>query len=309
MSSRYIEVALDGSFGSVLGRDNIGTIVMVTAIICLGILYAIVRYSALKSDIGPMTYVATRFLFGAVIMGLFQGVTQYLDKGNRDEVPNAHYWRDVALWGGLVGIFLFGFSIALQYGEKTQSAAQTSFIVGMYVVVIPFLELIISGCKHHLSWISWIAIAIDIPGLILVSGCAESNCFESVEWGTLINMVGMLCVAAHTLTSAFGVKSVGSGPVLMTSFCVCAVIATILALIIETDQWKYPCTEITSNWYLIISSSFAETLCAVCITVALAFLSTSRAAIIMSTESLSGAVFGFIILGEVSWICYIVTLR
>ncbi len=312
MADKFLEESLVSALGPILGNDNLGSILLLSAILCLGFLYVCIRYSMTESVVSPLTFIAWRFIVTVLYLFILQFATKIYEKVSCkperinselcdviEPIKSKQYWYDLFLWGSLIGIVLLGMTIGIQYAEATESAAKTAFVIGMYVVVIPFAEMALSCFSYNLPWKSWVAIVIDIPGVFILSGCTQTNCFNNFQWGTVYNIFSMFCVAAHTLLTARGMAAVGTTPIIIFSFSFCAVGSIILALIFETDQWVYPYTQFTKHCGLIFLTSFIEFIAIILFTVALGIISTSRAAIVMSVESLSGAVCGYLILGEV----------
>ena len=296
MADRFLENSLVNAIGTVIGNDSLGSILLVIAIVCFGVMYTIIRYSMINTGVGALTFVATRFILSTVLLVvLYLLLMQCGCSFQWNQID----WKEFVLWGSLTGFTLLCITIALQYSEITQTASQTSFILGMYVVMIPLVELALSNFTMVLPWRSWLAVAIDIPGIFLVSGCTSPDCFNDLHWGVLINIFAMLCTVANTILYGRGVGSVGVMPLLTFSFAFCAFFGTILALIIETEQWEYPYAQIRETWWLILAGGFLEFLIFVCMLVALTFTSTVRTSIVTSVESLSGSLFGYLLLGEV----------
>jgi drug/metabolite transporter (DMT)-like permease len=215
-------------------------------------------------------------------------------------VTNRQFWFDGLKWGTIVGLFVLGLTIGIQYGELSESAGKTSFVVGMYVVVIPICEMFLSGFAFSLPLRTWIAIAIVIPGIFIISGCTQTNCFAGgFQWGVLFNFLAMLCVAGHALATARAMPVIGASYLLLFEWAFCVFWSLLFALIFEAEYWVYPFTEIRANFGLIMLTSAGEFISVICITVALGIISTTRAGVVMSIESLSGAICGYIFLGEV----------
>ncbi len=311
MADKFLEESLVKALGPVLGNDNLGSILLILAILCLGLLYVSVRYSMTETNISPITFVAWRFILSVLIIIILHMVAKLSQfswsikcTGDlwrpSEQFKSKEYWSNLLMWGSLAGIAVLCFTFGVQYAEKTQSAAKTAFVIGMYVVVIPFAEMALSSFSYNLPWKSWLALVLVIPGVFILSGCTQTNCFNNFQWGILYNVCAMFGIAAHTLVSARAIDAVGATSFMYFDFGFCAVVSVILAVILEPSEWVYPCTAFTEHWRLIFAAALVEVLAAIFIAVALSIVSTSRAAIVMSLESLSGAVCGYLILGEVT---------
>ena len=87
-------------------------------------------------------------------------------------------------YGSICGIMNFGGSAYQQSSLEYLSAGKVGFITGSYVVIIPFIEYLMPIYSKHLNSWTWIAAFMNLLGLYLLSGCAESDVCISGSIGT-----------------------------------------------------------------------------------------------------------------------------
>ena len=183
----------------------------------------------------------------------------------------------------------------------TETTGQTSFIIGMYVIFVPVVESALHlfvKCPPPRTWVSAVLVFV---GVFFLSDCATDNCFEDYQHvGVLYALACMLVVVAQIIATSRAVEIVGATSVVFASFCVAFVIVLFFALIFETDFYTASgWSAIYSALNLIIVNAMAEYFVALFMTIGLNHLTPERATILLSLDSLSGAFFGWVILGEV----------
>ena len=104
------------------------------------------------SEVPPLTFVAWRFLLGALLLSIFA-----FPRGRRI------WWH-----GTLAGLALFGGYAFQTVGLTETSASNSALITGLYVVITPFLAALFA--RRPPSWWSVGAAALSFGGLILITG-------------------------------------------------------------------------------------------------------------------------------------------
>ncbi|HHY75867.1 MAG TPA: DMT family transporter [Firmicutes bacterium] len=241
---------------------------------------------------GPFTYLAVRFLIAGVIL-LFWHIARagVPSKGHR--LPPGHAWyeasREFYLGGILTGLALF-FSYATQtLGLMTVAAGKAAFITGLYVVIVPIASRALAREAPDRPTLAGVILAA--VGLALMS----LNLPFQVARGDFLVFLCALGFSAHILLvshySGYG------DTVLYTAvqLLVVALASGVAALIAET-----PLFIPASAWPAILFTSI--------VTTALAFLvqstvqrytSATHTALIFSAEPVFGAVFAWLLAGEV----------
>lgn len=152
----------------------------------LGLVYASAIWGStfimVKSSLdalNPVTLVAYRFLLAALLMGA------YLIWQRKPLFSNFKY----GLTLGIVLIFLY---IPQTVGLQYTTAANSGFITGLFVAFVPPLSLLIPKQKPRPA--QWIAVAISLAGLWLVTGGVRS-----VNIGDLITLSAAFTYTLHIM--------------------------------------------------------------------------------------------------------------
>lgn len=148
---------------------------LVFASFLFGATFVVVK-SAVE-DIGPVSFVAWRFLIGGVILAVIA-----LPRG-------ANIWRD----GSVAGLALFGGYVLQTGGLTLTSATNSALITGLFVVLTPFL----AGIFHRYRPSPWSvgSALVAFIGLFLVTG-AEG---VSLGGGDLLTLGCAFAFALHVV--------------------------------------------------------------------------------------------------------------
>lgn len=189
-----------------------------------------------------------------------------------------------------IGTLLFTGAALQQVGLETTSVTNSGFLTGLYVVMVPFLAVVLFWQWPHP--IVWPCALTALTGIYLLSG-------GNVEGLSVGDWLTIACAAFWALQIIFINRlAVKSGRPIMLSlvqFLVCAA----LGLIISSGTEHSNVSDILSVAPLIIfagifSSGIAFTLQAV----GQRFTTSAQAAIMLSSEALFAALFGAMLLGE-----------
>ncbi|QDZ01992.1 DMT family transporter [Nitratireductor mangrovi] len=241
-----------------------------------------VAQSTAMAAVGPFLFVGLRFLVAAVAMlpfALREHAVAKTGLQTRD-------WRAFAV----IGLFLFGGMAAQQVGLLTTTVTNSGFLTGLYVVMVPFLAVLIYRQWPHP--VVWPSAAMALAGIWLLSGGA-------IERLTVGDWLTILCALFWALQMIFIARhAAGSGrPVTLavTQFAVCAALGLAVALLVEPiglDAIRAAAPEIL--YAGIFSGGIAFTLQAV----GQRYTTAPQAAIFLASESVFAALFGAYFLGE-----------
>lgn len=169
----------------------------------------------------PLTYNACKYSSSTILLQIFQsffGNRQSVDfkdhpfkagniphvfLGELEEIrvakETSYDWKHVCMWGFICGLGDAGAAIFQQMGLVNVSADKTSFIIGMYVVLVPVVTWLVPALgegegEGAVSFWSWISIGFSMVGLYLLSGCAEEQvCVGgAMGQGELLVFISML---------------------------------------------------------------------------------------------------------------------
>ncbi len=189
-----------------------------------------------------------------------------------------------------IGTLLFTGAALQQVGLQTTSVTNSGFLTGLYVVMVPFLGVVLFWQWPHL--IVWPCALTALTGIYLLSG-------GKVEGLSVGDWLTIACAVFWALQIIFINRlAIKSGRPIMLSlvqFLVCAALGLIISGGIEHSS----IASIISVAPLIIfagifSSGIAFTLQAI----GQRFTTSAQAAIMLSSESLFAAIFGALLLGE-----------
>ena len=257
----------------------IGGLILVTVIWGGGFVASDIALESMK----PFQIMMVRFLLASVLMGIIS-----LGQKNREEksVDRAGAIRA----GILMGIALFvGFSlqiIGLQYTTPSKNA----FLTALNVVIVPFIAFIILKKKIGAKGI--------IGAILSVVGVALLSLNGNLTLG-LGDALTLICAVGFAFQIFFTSEFVKKYPVsvlnmvqMITAFVLSAVSLVFFG---ETD---FQVT--TQGWLSVLYLGvISTTLCYLLQTVCQRYVDETKAAIVLSMESVFGTIFSIIILHEV----------
>ena len=257
----------------------IGGLILVTVIWGGGFVASDIALESMK----PFQIMMVRFLLASVLMGMIS-----LGQKNREEKSVD---RTGAIRAGiLMGIALFvGFSlqiIGLQYTTPSKNA----FLTALNVVIVPFIAFIILKKKIRAKGI--------IGAILSVVGVALLSLNGNLTLG-LGDALTLICAVGFAFQIFFTSEFVKKYPVsilnmvqMITAFVLSAVSLVIFG---ETD---FQVT--TQGWLSVLYLGvISTTLCYLLQTACQRYVDETKAAIVLSMESVFGTIFSIIILHEV----------
>lgn len=246
---------------------------------------AFVAQSEAMAYMGPMAFTGVRFLIGALVVtplmwlewrGL-QRADQPLQRGDGLKIA------------GLGGLLLLGAAMQ-QIGIVSTSVTNAGFLTALYVPLVPVLGWLM--WRHLPHWSVWPGALACLVGAYLLSGA------HSLSIGR-----GDLWVIGSALPWAFHVLLVGrvahrmAAPFLVAGgqFVVCGLAALAWALAFEPLQWA---DLQAALWPLLYTGVFSVGLAFTAQVVAQRYAHAADAAIILSSETLFAALFGYLLMGD-----------
>lgn len=242
---------------------------------------AFVFQKTAMDHLGPMTFVAARSLVGSLAL---VPLAVYETRKRQTALP-PDFWRLTA-W---TSVALFGGEALQQIGMVSASVTNSGFLTALYVVCVPFVAWILM--KLRPPTIVWPAAALSFVGTWLLGG----GDIMALSAGDKLVAASAVLWAVHVVLT--GRAAAFDRPLLFTAvqFAIVTVVSGAIALATETITRA----GLQSAWAEIayvglISSAFTFTI----LIVAMRHTSPGEAAIIISTESLFGALGGAIFMGE-----------
>lgn len=245
--------------------------------------FAFVAQTVGADYIGAFTFNGIRFLLGALSL---IPVIHFFEK--TDMTPELK--KKTLICGSIAGVFLFSASTLQQFGiQLTGNAGKASFITGFYTVLVPVAAFFILHKK--VSPFTWVGVVFAVVGLYFV--CMNGG--ESFGFGDVLTLIATCFWTAHIVFIDYSTESIPPICFSMVQFFVCGFLSVICALIFEDITFS----SITAAALPIIYGGFMSVGVAyTCQAVGQKYADPAPAAIILSTESVFGAIGGAIILGE-----------
>ncbi len=246
---------------------------------------AFVAQSHGMEHLGPMAFTGIRFLIGALVVApLMWREWQELQTKNK---PLRRI--DAAKIAGLGSLLLMGAAMQ-QIGIVSTTVTNAGFLTALYVPLVPVLGFVL--WRHLPHWSVWPGALACLVGAYLLSGA------QSLSIGR-----GDLWVILSALPWAFHVVLVGrvadrmAAPFLVAGgqFAVCGLMALIWALLNEPISAEGLQAAAGS---LIYTGVFSVGIAFTAQVVAQRYAHAADAAIILSSETLFAALFGYFMMGD-----------
>lgn len=234
--------------------------------------------------VGAFSFNAARFALGALSLLPVMAILR-----SRATTPfRTPSPRLTAAWGGAAGLVLFTASTLQQVGIETTTAGKASFITGLYIVLVPVLGLVLG---HRTNARTWTGVVLAVAGLWLLSFVPG---FSLVAGDGLV-LIGAFFWAIHILVIDRANLDVDALQLSAVQFATTAVLSAVAAVATEATPFAGLGDAVVPVLYAgLISVGIAYTLQVV----AQQWAKPAHAALILSLETVFGAVGGALVLGE-----------
>ena len=224
------------------------------------------------AQVPPLTFVAWRFLLGALLLSIFA-----LPRG-----------RTIWWHGTLAGLALFCGYAFQTAGLTETSASNSALITGLYVVITPFLAALFA--RRPPTWWAVGAAAISFAGLILITG-ADGLSFER---GDLLTLACAFSFSMHIVILSRLARHHPVVPFTAVQLAVTSALAFPTALIIEGAVLPP-----TSVWgALLITGIGASAGCFVLQIWAQTVVGATTAAVVLAAEPAFAVATAWVVLDE-----------
>ena len=226
----------------------------------------------------PYQILAGRFLIGAIVLSLI--FFRKLNKLNKTTL----------IKGALLGIFLY-IAFALQtVGLQFTTPSKNAFLTAVNVVIVPFLGFLLY--KRKIDMYELAGAVLAIVGIAVLSLQLSSN----INVGDVLTLGCAVGFAFHIFYTAKFVKT--EDPVVLTivQMVTAAVIGCVVVLFRGEANFSMETEGMMNLLYLGI---FSTTIAFLMQTIAQKYITETKAAIILATESFWGMVFSIVILSEI----------
>ena len=193
--------------------------------------------------------------------------------------------------GALVGLLLCGAYIVQTIGLSMTTAGKNAFLTTVYVLLVPF------GCyavfKDKLNKRNFIAAALMLAGIGCLSLDGESG---GLNLGDLLTLAAGALFAAHIMAVERCQRKTNTYALIVLQFAFSAGFALIYSLIFERGM---PVTmEMSTAGGLLYLAVFSTTIAMSLQNIGQSMAPSSHAAILLSLESVFGALASWLLLGE-----------
>lgn len=257
-------------------RKYIGEIGLLVTAIIWGTGFPV---SAIALDyFSPYQILAGRFVIGAILLGvIFYKKLLKLSAA-------------VLLKGGLLGVFLYGAFAFQTVGLQYTTPSNNAFLTAVNVLIVPFIAFVLYRRKVSLFEIAGAILAMTGIALLSLNGSL------TVNPGDVLSLLCAVFFAFHIFYTGQFVRKEDAISLTLVQMTVASVIAWIVIGVKGEASLPMTTASATSLLYLGV---FSTTLAFLLQTVAQKHVSETKAAILLSMESLWGMIFSIIMLREI----------
>ena len=242
--------------------------------------------------ITPLFFNGLRFLLGFVFIAIIYIIFQKgkLDPTISESDEKLHSLKAQILGGTYMGLLLGMGGLFQQLALVSGTAGKTAFFTALYTIMVPIISAVF--LKTKIQGKVWFGAVIAVVGIYLIGGGGNFSMTTS-------DVLALLCALSFAIQIlVIGKFSPGSNGLFLSSVqaFVAGIFNLILGLIFESGNSFEGV--MNAFWPLMVSGFIAMALPYSLQIMAQKNVPPSIAAIILSLESVFGAMFGMIILGE-----------
>ncbi len=230
----------------------------------------------LVDGMGPFTVIGLRFILAVAFLSIF------------------YYKRLKIHKSELMRLIIIGSALYLGFAGQTigmnhTSTTNVSFITGLNIVFVPFMALIISKKRINLKNI--VAAIIGMIGLYFLTGG-----MSHLASGDILALFGAIAFAVHIVLISKFAQDIDVIKLAIWQMLICSILAFITAIIIS-EPVIYSIQTMNVGVAL-FTGIVPSAICFLGQNVGLKYTEEAKGSLILATESLWGAIFAILILGE-----------
>jgi len=246
---------------------------------------AFVAQSHGMADVGPMLFTGVRFLLGAAVVAPLAWAERRKLAGQGRALTR----RDSLTIAGL-GLLITAGAAMQQIGLVSTSITNAGFLTALYVPLVPVLSWLLLNQLPH--WSVWPGALACLIGAFLLSGARELNVGlgdlwvigSALPWALHVLVVGRVADRmAAPFTVAFG------------QFLTCGLVSMAIAL--GTEPLSLAGLR-GAAWPIVYTGVMSVAIAYTGQVIAQRYAQAADAAIILSSETLFTAVFGYLLMGD-----------
>jgi drug/metabolite transporter (DMT)-like permease len=259
------------------------TLIADLLLVSIGVVWGF-NFVVIKDAIGrvdPMLYIMLRYLVAAAIFAAL--VPRSVTRSRRQD------W----VMGGVLGAFYLTALVVQTIGLQYTTPGKSSFITGLNVAMVPFLYWIVARRSPGRTQVLGALIATVGLGVLSLQGDF------TLSWGDTLTLVGALFYALHIMSTGFFAPKVEPKTLAVTQIVVAAALITVVTPFTTTVTFDLPWqvwaavlwTALSGTIYAFFMQSWAQR-----------YTTSTRAAVFLCLESVSGAVFGVMFgMDDLTW--------
>lgn len=235
-------------------------------------------------EIGPFTYGMGRYVIGFFVVLLIWLALS----GQRRKAKEQGAWQSGWKYGIGAGCIMFVGSAMQQVAMLYTTAGKTAFITCLYIIFVPLFARLI-GKRIRLE--NWLGVAVAVAGLYCLSIKGDFD----LNFGDILAFIGAFFWSFHILFIDRYASRADGVEISASQLGMCAILNTVACLWLETFTWQQLVGAAVPILYAAVLSS------GVAFTLQIMGQKTAEpapAAVIMSLESVFGALGGWLVLGE-----------
>lgn len=269
----------------IISSKTKGLILLLIASIVWGSTF--VPQKVAMQDWSPLQFTSLRFLIGGIILFFF--VNFFSEK--------IEFLKEFLIFSLISGSVLALAALTQQIGIVTTTATNAGFYTSLYVLIVPIIGIFISKSIH---WSIWPSIMVCFIGSILLSSSGDNISLTNISNGDLWIIFSAIFWAIHLHVVSYSVSKFPIFKFSIIQFIICGSLLFIYGSIFESKSFL-DFTDISSSGLFYLFYCY---LGSVCIGFTLQMfgqrlVEATPAALIMSTEAIFAAFFGWIILSEI----------
>ncbi len=238
---------------------------------------AFVALRVAVDHLGPFLNNGLRFILAALVLLPFAA--------RRRPRLSGWQWR----WALVAGLVLFAASGIQQAGLRFTTAGKAGFVTGLYVVLVP--PLLAIGWRQRVSRTLWLASLLAAGGLLLLSGAD----LRGLNGGDALVLVSALFWALHVVVIGHAAPRTDVLSLATVQYAVCGVLSLAVGLAAEGQTLG----GLAQAWWTVLYTGVVSVAVGYTLqVVGQRYAPPADAAVLMSTEAVFAALFGWLFLGE-----------
>lgn len=247
---------------------------------------AFVAQSVGMDYVGPFTFNSVRSLIGGLVLIPCIYFLRRNDKNDFKKCPEDK--KQLLLGGVCCGVALAAGSSFQQFGIMDTSVGKAGFITAFYIIIVPILGLFF---KKQCGWSVWAGVMVALVGLYFL--CITDR--FSVGTGDVLIFLCALMFSIHILIIDYFTQFVDGVKMAGIQFFVCGILCGVPMLLVEHPEM----TQLIAAWKPLLYAGVLS--CGVGYTLQIVGqkgINPTVASLILSLESVTSVIAGFLILGQ-----------